>query len=57
MTLVSASMGEDYDDGSRIVLGRSGVRPLHVVAADEGVVITVGDRVRARASPLGRRLS
>ena len=32
---------EDYDDGSRLVLGRSGVRPLHVVAAEEGGVVTV----------------
>jgi Domain of unknown function (DUF4258) len=32
---------EDYDDGSRLVLGRSGVRPLHVVAADEDGVVTV----------------
>ena len=32
---------EDYDDGSRLVLGRSGVRPLHVVASAEREVVTV----------------
>jgi hypothetical protein len=36
---------EEYDDGSRLVLGRRGVRPLHVVSAevmeDTTVVITV----------------
>jgi hypothetical protein len=36
---------EEYDDGSRLVLGRRAVRPIHVVAADvmedTTVVITV----------------
>jgi hypothetical protein len=34
---------EDYADGSRLVLGRAGVRPVHVVVADEepGGVCTV----------------
>ena len=25
---------EEYDDGSRLLLGRSGVRPLHVVISE-----------------------
>ena len=26
---------EDYEDGARLVLGRSGARPLHVVVRDD----------------------
>jgi hypothetical protein len=36
---------EEYEDGSRLVLGRAGVRPLHVVLApaeeDTATVVTV----------------
>jgi hypothetical protein len=34
---------EDYAEGSRLLLGRAGVRPIHVVVADEvpGEVCTV----------------
>ena len=37
---------EEYDDGSRLVLGRAGVRPLHVVVMDSEaesvrIVVTV----------------
>jgi hypothetical protein len=50
---------EDYADGSRLVLGRAGVRPVHVVVADEepgGVctVVTVYEPDPARWDPTFR---
>ena len=51
---------EDYADGSRLLLGRAGVRPLHVVVADEvpgGVctVVTVYEPDPARWDPTFRQ--
>ena len=50
---------EDYADGSRLLLGRAGVRPIHVVVADEvpgGVctVVTVYEPDPARWDPTFR---
>ena len=50
---------EDYADGSRLLLGRAGVRPVHVVVADEepgGVctVVTVYEPDPARWDPTFR---
>ncbi|MCJ7672529.1 MAG: DUF4258 domain-containing protein [Acidimicrobiia bacterium] len=51
---------EDYADGSRLLLGRAGVRPIHVVVADEvpgGVctVVTVYEPDPARWDPTFRQ--
>lgn len=51
---------EEHDDGSRLVLGRMGVRPLHVVVMDneaEGVriVVTVYEPDPIRWEPDFRR--
>jgi len=51
---------EDYADGSRLLLGRAGVRPVHVVVADEepgGVctVVTVYEPDPARWDPTFRQ--
>jgi hypothetical protein len=51
---------EDYADGSRLLLGRAGVRPVHVVVADEephGVctVVTVYEPDPTRWDPTFRQ--
>ncbi|MDQ3973313.1 MAG: DUF4258 domain-containing protein [Actinomycetota bacterium] len=32
---------EEYEDGSRLVLGRSGVRPLHMVIREDDMTETI----------------
>ena len=32
---------EEYDDGTKLLLGRSGVRALHIVTKDDGAVVFV----------------
>lgn len=34
-SLLSGQTIEEYEDGARLLLGRSGVRPLHVVVRDD----------------------
>ena len=51
---------EDYADGSRLLLGRAGVRPVHVVVADEEpggfcTVVTVYEPDPARWDPTFRQ--
>jgi hypothetical protein len=53
---------EDYADGSRLLLGRAGLRPVHVVVADEepgGVctVVTVYEPGPTRWDPTFRQRS
>ena len=62
--LGSCETVEEYEDGARLVLGRSGVRPLHLVVRDgdkDGknertlFVITVYEPDRLRWDPSFRR--
>jgi uncharacterized protein DUF4258 len=51
---------EEYEDGSRLVLGRAGIRPLHVVAAEQEAgglctVVTVYEPDPARWDPTFRQ--
>ncbi|MCA1845127.1 MAG: DUF4258 domain-containing protein [Actinobacteria bacterium] len=36
--LVDGETIEEYEDGAKLILGRSGLRPLHVVIRDETLV-------------------
>ena len=58
--LASAVTVEEYEEGSRLILGRSGLRPLHLVVREEdagGVlsVITVYEPDEQRSDPSLRR--
>lgn len=48
---------EEYDDGTRLVLGRAGVRPVHAVVRDDDgsvFVITVYEPEERRWDPTFR---
>jgi hypothetical protein len=52
--LANAETVEEYEDGTQLVLGRAGVRPLHLVIAerdDSVTVVTVYEPDIARWDP------